>query len=95
MHAEGQVMSAGIQSLGQAKAGQMQAEASIKAAEAQADASKTGSGMMSAIGGIASAGLGLLSDETTKSDVKRIDSALEKLRNLKSCHLPLQRRVQL
>ena len=82
MNAESDVMSAGIQSLGQTKAGQMQAQASIKAAEAQAEASKS-SGMMSAIGGIASAGLGLLSDETTKSDVKRIDSALEKLRNLK------------
>jgi len=81
MNAEGQVMSAGIQSLGQAKAGQMQAEASIKAAEAQADASKTGS-MMGAIGSIGGALIGL-SDETTKYDVKRIDSALEKLRNLK------------
>ncbi len=84
MNAEGQVMSAGIQSLGQAKAGQMAAQASIKAAEAQAEASKQGS-MMSAIGGIASAGLGLMkfSDETTKYDVKRIDTALETLRNLK------------
>ncbi len=81
MNAEGQVMSAGIQSLGQAKAGQMQAQASIKAAKAQASASKTGS-MMGAIGSIGSALIGL-SDETTKYDVKRIDSALEKLRNLK------------
>ena len=81
MNAEGQVMSAGIQSLGQAKAGQMQAQASIAAAEAQASASKTGS-MMGAIGSIGGALIGL-SDETTKSDVKRIDSALEKLRNLK------------
>ena len=38
---------------------------------------------MSAIGGIAAAGIGLLSDETTKFDVKRIDSALETLRNLR------------
>jgi len=81
MSAEGDVMSAGIQSLGQAKAGQMQAQASIKAAEAQASASKTSS-MMGAIGSIGGALIGL-SDETTKSDVKRIDSALEKLRNLK------------
>ncbi len=81
MNAEGQVMSAGIQSLGQAKAGQMQAQASIKAAKAQASASKTGS-MMGAIGSIGSALIGL-SDETTKYDVKRIDSALETLRNLK------------
>ncbi len=81
MNAEGDVMSAGIQSLGQAKAGQLQAQASIKAAEAQASASKTGS-MMGAIGSIGSALIGL-SDETTKSDVKRIDTALETLRNLK------------
>ena len=81
MNAEGHVMSAGIQSLGQAKAGQMQAQASIKAAKAQASASKTGS-MMGAIGSIGSALIGL-SDETTKSDVKRIDTALETLRNLK------------
>ena len=81
MNAEGQVMSAGIQSLGQAKSGQMQAQASIKAAEAQASASKTGS-MMGAIGSIGGALIGL-SDETTKSDVKRIDTALETLRNLK------------
>jgi hypothetical protein len=81
MNAESNVMSAGIQSLGQAKAGQMQAQATVKAAKAQADASKQGS-MMGAIGSIGSALIGL-SDETTKSDVKRIDTALETLRNLK------------
>ena len=37
---------------------------------------------MGAIGSIGSALIGL-SDETTKADVERIDSALEKLRNLK------------
>ena len=82
MQAEADVMSAGIQSIGQAKASQMTAEAQMKAADKAASASKS-SGIMSAIGGIASAGIGLLSDETTKSDVKRIDSALETLRNLK------------
>ena len=59
MNAESDVMSAGIQSLGQAKAGQMQAQASIKAAEAQASAAKT-SAIMGGIGKIASAGIGLL-----------------------------------
>ena len=59
MSAEGDVMAAGIASLGQAKSGQMAAQASIKAAEAQAEATKS-SGMMSAIGGIAGAGLKLL-----------------------------------
>jgi hypothetical protein len=81
MNAESNVMSAGIQSLGQAKAGQMQAQATVKAAKAQAAASKTSS-MMGAVGSIGSALIGL-SDETTKSDVKRIDTALETLRNLK------------
>jgi len=84
MNAEGDVMAAGIQSLGQAKAGQLQAQASIEAAEKQASASKS-SGIMSAFGSIAGAGLGLLtkSDETTKTDIKRIDTALETLRNLR------------
>ncbi len=77
-----QVAGAGIQAFGQTQSAAMQAKATIEAAEAQASAQKS-SGMMSAIGGIASAGLSLLSDETTKTDVKRIDSALEKLRNLR------------
>ena len=82
MAAEASVMSAGIQSLGQTKSSAMMAQAQIEAAEKQAEAAKQGS-MMSAFGSIASAGLGLLSDETTKTDIKRIDTALEKLRNLK------------
>ena len=82
MQAEADVMSAGIQSLGQAKASQMTAEASIKAADKAAGASKS-AGIMSAIGTVAGAAIPLLSDETTKFDVKRIDSALETLRNLR------------
>jgi hypothetical protein len=54
----------------------------LKQQKKQAEASKQSS-MMGAIGSIASAGLGLASDESTKSDIKRIDTALEKLRNLK------------
>jgi len=50
-------------------------------AEKQAEASKQGS-IMGAIGSIGGALIGL-SDETTKTDVKRIDTALEKLRNLR------------
>ena len=57
--AAGEVTAAGINSLGQAKAGQMQAQATIKAGEAQASAQKS-SGIMSAVGGIAGAGLKLL-----------------------------------
>jgi len=81
MQAEADVMSAGIQSIGQAKASQMTAEAQMKAADKAAGASKMGSAL-GAIGSIGGALIGL-SDETTKSDVKRIDSALETLRNLR------------
>ncbi len=80
--AAGDVASAGMQALGQAKAGQMQAEASIKAADKAASASKQGA-MMGGIASIASAAIPLLSDETTKFDVKRIDTALETLRSLR------------
>ena len=82
MNAEASVLGTGMQAYGQTKGAAIQAEASIKAAEKEAEASKQSS-MMGAIGGIASAGLSLLSDETTKYDVKRIDTALETLRNLK------------
>ncbi len=81
MAAEANVMSAGIQSLGQTKSAAMMAEAQIEAAEKQASAAKQGS-MMGAIGSIGGALIGL-SDETTKFDVKRIDTALETLRNLR------------
>ena len=84
MEAEASVMSNGIAALGTAKSGQMQAQASIEAAEAEADATKE-AGWKSAFGQIAGATIPLLkfSDETTKYDVKRIDTALETLRNLK------------
>jgi hypothetical protein len=84
MEAEANVMGQGIASAGQAQAYKMQAEASVEAAKAEAEATKS-AGMMSSIGTIASAGIGLLakSDETIKNDIKPIDTALEKLRNLK------------
>lgn len=82
MEAEANVMATGLEAYGQTKAAALQAEATMEAAEAEASASKS-NGIMGAIGGIASAAIPLLSDETTKTDVKRIDTALEKLRNLK------------
>jgi hypothetical protein len=85
MSAEADVMSNAMESYGSTKGSALQAEAAIKAAEAEAEATKS-AGMMSGFGQIASAGLSLipgLSDETTKTDIKRIDTALEKLRNLK------------
>ena len=82
MNAEASVLGTGMQAYGQTKGYAMQAKAQMEAADKQASAQKS-NGIMGAIGGIASAGLALLSDETTKFDVKRIDSALETLRNLR------------
>ena len=58
------------------------AEEQKKAYEAQASAATKG-GAMSAVGGIASAAIGLLSDETTKHTIDRIDDALDTLRELR------------
>ena len=57
-------------------------ELNLKAAQQQASAAKQG-GMMSAFGGIASAAIGLLSDESTKHSIDRINDALDVLRSLK------------
>ena len=65
----------------QVKAADIQAQATIKAAEESANAQES-TGMMGAIGGIASAAIGL-SDESTKHTVDTIDDALETLRNLR------------
>ena len=81
MEAEAAAIGTGLQAIGQTKSSAMMAQAQIEAAEKQAAASKQGS-MMGAIGSIGGALIGL-SDETTKNDVKRTDSALETLRNLK------------
>ena len=78
MKAEADMASAGINAAANVAA----AEAQAKAYEAQAGAAQTG-GAMSAIGGIASAAIGLFSDETTKQNIERIDDALSTLRQLK------------
>lgn len=76
---EGQVAAAGVQALGQVKADKIRADAAKAAARSQA----RGSMMGSAFGAIGSIGGALLlSDESTKDNVERIDDALEKLRNL-------------
>ena len=77
MKAASDLTAAGVQAAGQVAA----TEEKAKAIEAQGAAAQKG-GMMSAIGGIASAAIGL-SDETTKHTVDRIDDALDVLRNLK------------
>ena len=77
MNAEANMAGAGIQAASQIA----QAEETAKALEAQASAAKTG-GMMSAFGGIASAAIGLLSDEETKHTIDAIENACEVLREL-------------
>ena len=81
MNAEATVTASGMQAYGAGKQSQMQAQATIEAAKTQAEAQKQSS-MMGAIGSIGSALIGL-SDETTKTAIEPIDSALEKLRELK------------
>ena len=62
MNAEATMAQAGIQAAANVKSAEIQAEA----IEAQASAAQKG-GAMSAIGGIASAAIGLFSDETTRT----------------------------
>ena len=80
--AEARVAGAGIQALGAVRSARIQADAAVEAAGKRAAAAGQGA-MMSGIGSILGAGIGLLSDETTKSNVKRIDDALATLRALK------------
>ena len=80
--AEAQVAGAGINARGRVTAGRIEADAAVKAAQKRAAAAGQ-SAMMSGIGSVLSAGLGLLSDATTKDSVERIDDALVKLRQLK------------
>ena len=58
------------------------AEAAKKAAKAQAGAAKD-SAIMGTIGTVIGTGLSLLSDETTKESIERLDDALTVLRDLK------------
>ena len=80
--AEAQVAGAGISALGQVRSAKIEADAAVEAAEKRAAAAGQ-SAMMSGIGSVLSAGLGLLSDAATKDSVERIDDALVKLRQLK------------
>ena len=82
IQAEGMIKQQGLASMAQVESAKIAAKAAEKAASLQASASKQGS-MMSGIGSIIGAGIGLLSDETTKEHVKSIDDALETLRSLR------------
>ena len=74
MNAEATVTASGMQAYGAGKQSQMQAQAAIESAKIQADAQKQSS-MMGAIGSIGGALIGL-SDESTKTAIDPIDSAL-------------------
>ena len=63
----------------QSDAAVAKAEAQSESLDKQASAAKS-AGMMSGIGSIAGAALGLLSDEETKHTIDEIDDALETLR---------------
>jgi len=85
MASEANTVAAGISSFGQAYGQKLQGDATIASAKIQANAQKQAAGMQ-ALGSIGSAALGMFSftsDETTKTNIEQIDSALEKLRNLK------------
>ena len=86
----GQEKSAAMAAETQIKASEMMAEAQIEAAKEQAEAAKAaaasqskGAMVGSALGAIGSIGGALLSDESTKNSIERIDNALKTLRDLK------------
>ena len=84
------IKQAGIEQDALTESTQIAADATVKAAkleaaarrEAAAEASR-GSMIGSGIGAIASIGIGLLSDETTKNTIETLDDALTTLRQLK------------
>ena len=83
MKAEAQVQGAGLQSISAVRSAETIADAQVKAAQKAAGAAKQGA-MMSGLGSILGAGLGLIgSDERMKDNINRIDDALETLRALK------------
>ena len=71
-------MMMGVEAAKNARIGELNLEAAKKAGAATEKG-----GMMSAFGGIASAAIGLLSDESTKHSINRINDALDVLRSLK------------
>ena len=82
MQASADVMGQGIAAVGQTKSAALQAEGAIAAAKAQAEGQKS-SAMMGGIAKIAGSIIPMLSDESTKTAITPIDSALAKLRELK------------
>ena len=86
----GQEKSQAMAAATQIQMSEMLADAKIEAAKEQAEAAKSaassqskGAMIGSAIGAIGTIGGALLSDETTKNSIERIDNALKTLRDLK------------
>ena len=77
---EGQVAAQGVQAYGATKAARITADAQIEAAKSQAQGAMAGAAM-GAIGSIG--GSLIMSDESTKQTVEKIEDALATLRNLK------------
>jgi hypothetical protein len=80
--AEAEIRAQGLTSMANIKAANIAAEAAEEAADTRAGAAKS-SATMQGIGAVVGAGLSLLSDETTKENIKGIDDALTVLRQLK------------
>ena len=79
MQAEAQVTGQGLASFGQVQSANIQGQYNLAAAKEQASAQKSAAGMQ-AMGSIASAALGLFSDERLKRDVNAIEDAISVLK---------------
>ena len=79
MAAEAQVTGQGLASFGQVQGQNIAGQYNLAAAEAQAEATKSAAGMQ-AMGSVASAALGLFSDERLKRDVNAIEDAITLLK---------------
>ena len=77
--AEAQVTGQGLASLGQVQSANIQGQYNLAAAKEQASAQKSAAGMQ-AMGSVASAALGLFSDERLKRDVNAIEDAVSVLK---------------
>ena len=80
--AKAEMYAQGVQSQADVEAAKLKAEAAKSAARTAASASKTAS-TVGGLATVAAAGIGLLSDESTKHTVDRIENALETLRHLR------------
>ena len=79
MQAEAQVTGQGLASFGQVQSANIAGQYNLAAAKEQASAQKSAAGMQ-AIGSVASAALGLFSDERLKRDVNAIEDAVSVLK---------------